>query len=262
MSFAILGVNIAVISIVFFLLWLASLWLEDSSIVDIFWGLGFVVIAWTTCLLTESNPRGLLVAILATVWGIRLGGYLAWRNIGKGEDYRYKEMRDYHGDRFPLVSLYLVFGLQGLIMLVVSLPLQIAQTSSSPLNFVDYIAGGLWLTGFLFESIGDLQLARFKSDSENRGKVMDRGLWRFTRHPNYFGDFLVWWAFFCFAAATGAFWAVISPLIMSYFLIRVSGVALLEQSLTKKRAGYGSYIRRTSSLIPWPPKQEESSETQ
>ncbi|MFO0756209.1 MAG: DUF1295 domain-containing protein [Byssovorax sp.] len=243
-----------------FLLWLLSLRLRDSSIVDIFWGLGFAIIAWVT-LLTRGGapPRSRLAVGLTTLWGLRLASYLAWRNIGKGEDPRYVAMRRHHGDRWPLRSLFIVFGLQGVLMWIVSLPVQAAVRAPEPaaLGPLDMAGAALVIVGVLFEGVGDLQLARFKGDPQNRGKVMDRGLWRYTRHPNYFGDFVVWWGLFAIAAAAGAWWTAIGPLLMSVLLLRVSGVTLLEKSM-RARPGYEAYVRRTSAFFPWPPRDDPS----
>lgn len=251
-----------VLAVALLLLWLLSLRMRDSSIVDIFWGLGFVIVAWLGFALGPgAEPRKLLVAVLVTVWGVRLAGYLAWRNLGGGkgpgntEDPRYQAMRRRHGDKWPLRSLFIVFGLQGTLIWIVSLPLQAAQAGRLPaeLGALDFVGAGLAVAGILFESVGDFQLAAFKRRPENHGKVMDKGLWRYTRHPNYFGDFLVWWGFYAFAAATGALWTAIGPLIMSILLMRVSGVTLLEKTL-RKRPGYDEYIRRTSTFFPRPPR--------
>ncbi|MFN0088363.1 MAG: DUF1295 domain-containing protein [Blastocatellia bacterium] len=253
----------AVIAISLFLLWLLSLKLRDASIVDIFWGIGFVLIAGTSYLLTDGYPvrRGLLTA-MALVWGGRLAIYLAWRNIGKGEDYRYQAMRKRHGDRFPIVSLLTVFALQGVLMWIISLPLQTAQIPAQPdrLTLLDWVGAALWLIGLGFESIGDWQLARFKADPANKGRVMDRGLWAWTRHPNYFGDAVVWWGFFSIAAAAGAWWTVIGPALMTLLLMKVSGVALLEKTLVKTKPEYQEYARRTSAFFPWFPKNEAQRE--
>ena len=238
--------------------WLVSLALRDASIVDIVWGLGFVVVAWVSFAVADgSDARRGLVVTLVTLWGLRLAIHLARRNIGKGEDYRYQAMRRRHGSRFPLVSLYLVFGLQGLLMWIVSLPVQAAQVPDSPSGLValDFAGIALWCVGMFFETVGDLQLARFKSDPANGGKVMDRGLWRYSRHPNYFGDFCVWWGLYLIALATGdAWWSVAGPLVMSVLLLRVSGVTLLERHLKRARPGYEDYARRTSEFFPMPPR--------
>lgn len=237
-------------------LWLVSLATRDSSVVDIFWGFGFVVVVWVSFFSARTmSPRSLLISLLTSVWGLRLAGHLAWRNIGKGEDYRYRAMREKYGSYFPLISLFVVFGLQGFIMWIVAFPIQAAHFGTSPLGWIDLSGASVWTVGWLFESIGDWQLARFKAVPGNRGQVMDRGLWRYTRHPNYFGDFLVWWGLYLIAAAAGAGWTVVSPILMSVLLIRVSGVALLESSLIEKRPGYKDYVARTSSFVPWPPQR-------
>jgi steroid 5-alpha reductase family enzyme len=165
-------------------------------------------------------------------------------------------MRKRKGDRFAFASLYSVFGLQGILMWVISLPVQIAELSREPqrLTWLDFLGASLWLIGLCFEAIGDWQLARFKADPGNKGKVMDRGLWAYTRHPNYFGDALLWWGLFLIALATGGWWTVISPVLMTTLLMKVSGVALLEKTLVKTRPEYRDYVRRTSAFFPLPPR--------
>ena len=260
--FNLLLLNLALIAGIMLALWLVSLPLRNASIVDVFWGIGFVVIVWVTAFAAEStSARGLLTAVLTSIWGLRLAGYLAWRNLGKGEDYRYRAMRERSGNRFPLMSLLVVFWLQGLIMWLVALPIQTAPFGAAPLAWIDLIGVIVWAIGWLFESVGDLQLARFKANPDNRGKVMDRGLWRYTRHPNYFGDFLVWWGLYLIAAAGGAWWTIFSPILRSFLLIRVSGVKLLEHSLKSKRPGYADYVQRTSPFFPWPPRRTEGRRT-
>jgi steroid 5-alpha reductase family enzyme len=240
-----------------FALWIVSLRLRDTSIVDIFWGLGFVAVAWITRLASkDAAARADLAVALTTLWGLRLGAYLAWRNLGKGEDPRYAAMRRRHGDAWPVRSLFIVFGLQGVLLWVVSLPVQAAvRAPPSALGALDVAGAVLWGIGVFFETVGDVQLARFKRAPENRGKVMDRGLWRYTRHPNYFGDFLVWWGLFAVASGAGAWWTAVSPALMSLLLLRVSGVTLLERSL-RRRPGYDAYARRTSAFFPWPPRDD------
>jgi steroid 5-alpha reductase family enzyme len=258
MSFLeLLAVNLAVTTTLMLLVWLASLMLRDVSIVDVFWGLGFVVIAFLTFFLTGdfTSRKGLLLA-LTSVWGLRLAAYLAWRKIGTPEDSRYRTMREAIGPRFWLVSLFVVFGLQGLIMNVVALPVMAGQLDSSPLSSWAVLGVGLWTVGLLFETIGDYQLARFKANANNRGKVMDRGLWRYTRHPNYFGDFLVWWGIYFAALGEGTGWTAIGPMVMSFLLLRVSGVTLLERSLQRCKEGYADYMARTSAFFPWPPRSQ------
>lgn len=238
-------------------LWLLSLALRDASIVDVFWGIGFAMIAHVARITSAGAPaRAWLVTLLVTAWGIRLGAYLLWRNWGGGEDPRYQAMRRHWGARFWIVSLGVVFGLQGVLMWLVSLPVQAAIMAPAPatLGWLDALGTVLVLTGLAFESIGDLQLARFKADPSTKGHVMDRGLWRYTRHPNYFGDAVVWWGLYCFALATGHPLTIVGPLVMTWLLTRLSGVPLLEKKLARTRPGYAEYVARTSSFIPWPPK--------
>lgn len=243
-------------------LWLLSLRLKDASIVDIFWGLGFVLIAWTSFVLSYGyRPRRLLLCSLVTIWGVRLALHLWRRNHGRPEDYRYAAMRKRHGAQFKWVSLGLVFGLQGLLMWIISLPLQMTQQTILPweLTWLDWLATGVWLTGFLFEAIGDWQLQQFKADPKNKGRVMDQGLWRYTRHPNYFGDAVVWWGFWLFSLAVGdGLFSMLSPLLMTFLLLKVTGAALLEKSLTKTKPQYKAYVARTNAFVPWFPKQENA----
>lgn len=253
--FPLLIQNFCLVFGLMFVLWLVSLPIRNASIVDVFWGCGFVIVAWSSYLTAGSAAsRSLLLAVLTTLWGLRLSGYLAWRNWGTGEDYRYAEMREKLGERFLLLSLFVVFWLQGLIMWIVSLPIQAAPFGERPLGWLDAVGGGVFGVGLLFESVGDWQLARFKANPENRGQVMDRGLWRYTRHPNYFGDFLVWWGLYLIAVAGGAWWTIVGPLVMSFLLMRVSGVTLLERSLKRKRPGYEAYAARTNAFFPGPPR--------
>lgn len=237
--------------------WLVSVLLKNASIVDIVWGLGFVVTAWIARGVGDGDEtRQWLLTVLTSLWGLRLAGYLAWRNIGHGEDFRYRSMRKRWGARFPIVSLVTVFGLQGVLMWIVSLPVQLGQDDPTPdVGVVAFIGVAVYVFGLFFEVVGDAQLARFKADPANAGTVMDSGLWRYTRHPNYFGDACVWWGLALIAAETGSgAWGVIGALVMTIFLRRVSGVTLLERSLKKRRAGYEEYMARTSPFIPRRPR--------
>ncbi|MCU1496332.1 MAG: hypothetical protein JWM47_285 [Acidimicrobiales bacterium] len=238
--------------------WVVSLAVHDASIVDIVWGAAFVIVTGLAAGLADGAGvrRAVLVAMVA-VWGLRLSGYLAWRNLGHGEDYRYQAMRRKYGRRFGLISLFVVFGLQGVLVWVVSLPVQLAVSVDEPsgLGPLAYAGVVLWAVGLFFETVGDAQLARFKADETNRGRVMDRGLWRYTRHPNYFGDFCVWWGIFAVAAETGpGRFGVVGPLVMSFLLLRVSGVAMLERTIGQRRPGYDAYVARTSAFFPRPPR--------
>jgi len=245
-------------AVAMFALWLASLALRDASIVDIWWGPGFALIACAAWVLGSGGdaPRRALATWLVVLWGSRLGGYLAWRNLGHGEDPRYQAMRRRWGSRFALASLVTVFGLQAVLMWFVSLPVQAVHVSSGgPLGPLDAAGTALAVIGLFFETVGDFQLARFRADPANRARVMDRGLWRYTRHPNYFGDCCVWWGLYAIAAATplGA-WTIASPIAMTFLLLRVSGVALLERSIGKRRPDYADYAARTSAFVPRPPR--------
>jgi steroid 5-alpha reductase family enzyme len=255
---AALGTSAIVIAALMVGTWLVSLAIKNASIVDIVWGLGFVAVAWAVRL-TEDGvvARQNLLVVMVSLWGLRLGGYLFWRNHGKGEDYRYRAMRKHWGARFPIVSLLTVFALQGTLMWTVSLGVQLAQGSDSPdLGVLALLGVLLWLVGVFFETVGDAQLARFKKDPANAGQVMNRGLWRFTRHPNYFGDACVWWGIALVAAETGpGRWGLLGAAVNNVLLVRVSGVALLEKSLSKRKPGYEEYVRRTSSFFPLPPKK-------
>ena len=239
-------------------LWLLSLRLRDASIADIWWGPGIALAGVAALLSTGVAPaRSRLLVSLAALWGLRLGGYLLWRNAGRGEDPRYRAMRRHWGARFPWVSLASVFGLQGLLQWIVSLPLQvgIAAPGGAPLGALDALGAALFAGGLGFEAIGDWQLARFKADPANAGRVMDRGLWRYTRHPNYFGDALAQWGLFAIALATPFGWTTaFSPVLMTFLLLRVSGVALLERSIGRRRPDYAEYQRRTSAFLPMPPR--------
>ena len=239
--------------------WLLSLALRNASIVDVVWGLGFASIGLLTSLCAQGAPaRRALVGALAAIWGLRLAGYLFWRNAGKPEDFRYQAMRRAWGPRFPLISLFTVFGLQGALMFLISLPLQVVPTAAEPaeLGVFDALGVALWLAGMAFESLGDFQLARFKANPANAGRVLDTGLWRYTRHPNYFGDCLVWWGFYALALAVpGGSWTVVSPIAMTILLRRVSGVTLLERSLAKRKPGYAEYMARTPPFVPGPPRR-------
>ena len=239
------------------LLWLWSVIIKNVSIVDIFWGLGFIIVNIFYFLNSENpNNRQYIVAILVAVWGLRLASYLAWRNIGKDEDYRYQEFRqDYGPKRYWWVSYFQTFLLQGFLILIISLPLLAVNSSVEKLNILDYIAILIWCIGFIFEAGGDYQLARFKNNIENKGKVLNIGFWKYTRHPNYFGDATIWVAYALFCIASGHYWQVIGTVIMIFFLIKVSGVALLEKTLKTTKPQYKEYIEKTNAFIPWFPKK-------
>jgi len=251
---------VAAVAIVALMLvmWVISVVITNASIVDIVWGLGFVLVAWAVRLTTDQgdDARQWLLVAMTTAWGLRLAVHLFIRNHGHGEDYRYRAMRKHYGPRFGVISLYSVFGLQGLLMFVVSLPVQLGQADPTPgLGVVAAAGVALWAIGMFFESVGDAQLARFKANPDNAGRVMNQGLWRYTRHPNYFGDACVWWGIGIVAAETGAgAWGLIGSAVMTFLLRRVSGVTMLEKTIGRRRAGYDEYIRTTSPFIPRPPR--------
>lgn len=261
-ALSILGTTFVTTLGLFFLLWLASLVLEDASIVDIFWGAGFVQVAWVAAWVSDGSvARRLLVTALVTLWGLRLAHHLFRRNWGHGEDFRYQRMRAHHGSRFWLVSLATVFGLQAGLLWLVSIPVQLAVASAEPVSLTgfDLLGTVIFFVGLAFEVIGDRQLARFRANPENKGRVLDTGLWAWTRHPNYFGDAVVWWGLFTIALAVPwGFLGVIGPAVMNFFLVRVSGVALLEKSLARTKPQYREYVERTSAFVPWPPKRRSA----
>ncbi|MFT5203543.1 MAG: steroid 5-alpha reductase family enzyme [Candidatus Aldehydirespiratoraceae bacterium] len=234
-------------------MWVVSLFLRNASVVDIAWGAGFVLVAWIARMVGDGhNGRSTLLTAMVTIWGLRLAGHLWWRSRGAAEDFRYQSMRRRQREHFPLRSLVTVFGLQGLLMFIVSLPVQLAATARYPdIGWIAVVGVVLWGIGFFFETVGDAQLAQFRADTANDGMVLDRGLWRYSRHPNYFGDCCIWWGIFLVTAETGAAWfGLIGPVAMSYLLINVSGVAMLERGLRKRRDGYPEYVARTSMFFP------------
>jgi steroid 5-alpha reductase family enzyme len=236
-----------------FAAWLLSVPLRNVSIVDIFWGPAVAAAGVTWVLQSEAGPRGALAVALASLWAARLALHILWRSRGKPEDRRYREIRARNEPNFAWKSLYLVFALQAVLAWVIALPLLGAATAQAPLGPVDYIAAVLWLAGFLVQAVADLQMARFQQRPDAAGAVMDQGLWRYSRHPNYFGETLMWWSLWLVAAAGGAWWTVIGPLLLTFLLLKVSGVALTEKDIATRRPEYQAYIRRTSAFVPLPP---------
>lgn len=255
MSFSsVILTNAAVIAAVVFLLWIISVVKADSSIVDPFWGVGFVIIAWvTTYQIGGLDLRSAVLATLVTIWGLRLSIYLGWRNFGESEDRRYAQMRDKHGKRFWWVSLFTVFLLQGALMWFISLTFQLGMhEGGTSLSWIAWLGIFVWCVGFYFESVGDYQMARFKARADSQGSVMSEGLWRYTRHPNYFGDFCVWWGIYLVSASTNSWWTIASPMMMSFLLMKVSGVTLLEGDIEERRPEYAAYKKRTNAFFPGP----------
>jgi steroid 5-alpha reductase family enzyme len=238
------------------LTWLVSLPLRNVAIVDALWSLMLFAAGVVYALGADPRaPRLAFVLWLLAIWAARLSIYITARNIGKGEDRRYQEIRARNEPYFQFKSLYLVFWLQAGLAWIISLPLLGAFASLEPLGVLDWIGLALWSLGFAFEAGGDWQLARFKRDPANRGKVMDRGFWRYTRHPNYFGEFCIWWGFYCFALNAGAWWTLPGPLVISFLLLRVSGVTLLEKDIGNRRPQYADYVLKTNAFFPGPPRK-------
>jgi steroid 5-alpha reductase family enzyme len=233
--------------------WLVSLVRKDVSVVDMFWGVMIAASGWIYALTAPHlGPRTALVLLLASLWALRLSGHIAWRNWGHGEDRRYQAIRLRNQPYFEFKSLYLVFGLQAVLAWIVSLPLMAGLASDRPLGWLDAIGFAMWLFGIAYESIADWQLARFKASPAQAGQVMNQGLWRYSRHPNYFGECCVWWGAWLVALAAGGAWSVISPVLMTLLLLKVSGVNLLEQDIGERRPGYADYVRHTNAFFPWP----------
>ncbi len=239
--------------------WSVSLGKRDVSIVDSAWpalilaaGLGYALA------LPAVGPRAVCVGALATLWAVRLGVYITWRNWGEPEDRRYQAIRARNQPGFALKSVYLVFALQAVLAWIVSAPLLAALASGRAPGVLDVLGAALAVCGLVFETVADLQLARFRSHAANRGRVLDSGLWRYTRHPNYFGEFCVWWGFFTIALSAGGWWAIVSPLLMTVLLLKVSGVTLLEADIGGRRPDYRAYVRRTNAFFPGPPREHEA----
>jgi steroid 5-alpha reductase family enzyme len=253
------GVSFAVIVAYMTILWIVSLIQRDASIADIFWGPGFVLLAVFHLVLGDGFlPRKLLSLVLVGIWGLRLSIHILRRNRGKGEDRRYRKWRAEAGPKFWWYSYLQVFLLQGALMGLISAPIAAAQFGDLPgrLTLSDLLGVILWGFGLVFEAVGDWQLARFKRNPANEGKVLSTGLWALTRHPNYFGDATVWWGFYILALGARGCWTVYSPILMTVLLLRVSGVALLEKNLQETKPQYRGYVERTSAFFPWFPRRK------
>jgi steroid 5-alpha reductase family enzyme len=241
------------------LLWLISVIIKNVSIVDLFWGLGFVLTAGVYFFHTDGYTiRKILITTLVSLWGLRLSLYLSWRNIGKGEDFRYRQFRKNYGEhRYWWISFFQTFLLQGILMWLISAPLLGAQyyATDPSLNILDVIGISFWIIGIIFETVGDYQLAKFKSNPVNKGKVLNAGLWRYTRHPNYFGDAAVWLGYGVISISGDSYVPFLGSLLMTALIIKVSGVALLEKTLKETKPQYREYVEKTSAFIPWFPKK-------
>lgn len=235
--------------------WLVSLYRNNVTHVDSMWSLFFVVAGFTYASeIASLNTRSLIVLSLLTLWAVRLCVYLTWRNWGPHEDHRYAAIRSNNSPDFAFKSLYIIFGLQAVLAWIISLPVLGALNSTAPINILDMIGIALLCFGLVWETLADSQLSAFKAKPENKSKVLNSGVWRYSRHPNYFGECCVWWGFYLIALAAGAWWAIPSALLMTLLLLKVSGVSLLEQTITERRPQYADYIRTTNAFIPGRPK--------
>ena len=249
------------IAVLALLTWIASVVRRDASLVDRMWSLMIAAPMAAYALQSGwSSPRAIAVIALVLAWGLRLAAYITWRNWGHGEDRRYQEIRRRNEPNFAFKSLYLVFALQMVLAWIVSAPTLAALVGDRPFGVLDALGIVAALAGFLFEAVGDAQMAAFKGDRANKGQVMDRGLWRYTRHPNYFGEALFWWGLWLIALGAGglaAAWTLLSPLMMTVLLLKVSGVALLEKDIGERRPAYRDYIARTNAFLPGPPRRPQ-----
>ena len=234
--------------------WILSVFLKNASIVDIFWGLGFVVVSAFYFFSTpDFYVRKIIAMLLVTIWGLRLSTHILIRNWGKPEDYRYQEFRKKYGEkRYWWFSYFQVFLLQGILMWLISAPLFAINfyTTDNHLNFLDIAGIAIWLIGFTFEAGGDWQLTRFKMNPENKGKLLTSGFWKYTRHPNYFGDASVWWGLALISTAAGSYLPVLSAVLMTWLLLKVSGVSLLEKTLKNTKPGFEEYVQKTNAFFP------------
>lgn len=234
--------------------WLLSLAKRDVSIVDSLWSLFFLLGLVVYVGTTADGPRTVLIVTLATLWALRLSIYLTWRNWGEPEDHRYQAIRARNEPNFSFKSVYLIFAFQVVLAGIIAFPLFTAASSTAPLGLLDWVGVALWLLGMFFEVVGDWQLARFKSNPAQKGRVLNTGLWRYTRHPNYFGETALWWGYYAIALSAGAWWTIFAPVLMTLLLLKVSGVALLEKDIGERRPAYADYVRRTNAFLPGLPK--------
>jgi steroid 5-alpha reductase family enzyme len=229
------------------------------SVVDTAWGIGIALVA-TVALVSSIGhgqpARRYLLLAGAVAWGLRLASYIGWRNHGKPEDPRYRDMLSKAKGNKNAYAFRVVYLLQALILWVACLPIQAGMAERAPVGALAVIGAAAWLGGFVFESVGDWQLARFKADPARRGMIMDRGLWRYTRHPNYFGDFCMWWGLFAISVGSAVeLLFVFAPLLMTYILTRGSGARMTDRRMTSARPQYADYVARTSGFFPRPPKR-------
>jgi steroid 5-alpha reductase family enzyme len=242
------------------LLWLLSLRIRDVSIIDIFWGPGIAGVVDIAAILSQaSGPRVSAALFLVNLWAVRLAAHIFARRSSPevgGEDHRYAAMRRQYGPRWWWWSLVQVFLLQAILIWFIAAPLVAAVLSGrGTMGLMDYLGIAIAACAFITEALADFQLARFRADPANNGKVMDRGLWSWSRHPNYFGEAMMWWGFFLIGySASHAWWLALSPLVVTFLLLKVSGVSLMEEKIEDRRPAYADYKRRVSAFIPMPPK--------
>jgi len=235
--------------------WVVSAIRRDVSIVDSLWSLLFLLALLVYLAVVDvTGPRAWLVTAMVSAWALRLSVYITVRNHGKPEDYRYQAIRRNNEPHFWLKSLFIVFLLQGFLAWVICLPALAAVSGQTTPGPLDFMGVALWLVGMFFEVVGDWQLARFRRSGRKPGAVLDTGLWRYTRHPNYFGEATLWWGIYLMALSAGAWWTVFAPVLMTFLLLRVSGVALLEKDIAERRPAYRDYIRRTNAFFPGRPR--------
>ena len=252
-----LGWSAAAVAVLFGLIFGLSVARDRHDLVDVAWGLGFALVAVVSFVLSDGDlATRVLLTVLTVAWGVRLGVHIGLRNHGKPEDRRYVAIRE-KASRFPNLRLArVVYLTQALVMLVVSLPVQFGQYGGGTPVWLLVAGAAVWLLGFVFETVGDWQLRRFAADPASKGKVLDTGLWRYTRHPNYFGDAAVWWGLWLLACGTWLGIATLpAPLLMTFILARGTGKPLTEKHLSSSRPGYAEYVRRTSGFLPLPPRR-------
>lgn len=236
--------------------------IKNNSIVDIGWGFGFILVTLFTFIFSEViTARSILVSVLVITWGSRLSYYILKRNWGKPEDFRYAKWRREWGKWIYIRGFFQIFMLQGLFLLIISSPvILINHSQQQGLQLLDYLGTIIWITGFLFESVGDYQLAQFIKKPKNKGNIMKYGLWKYTRHPNYFGEATMWWGIYIIALSLPrGFWLVISPLTITLLLLFVSGVPMLEKKFADNPK-FQEYARETSKFFPWFPKSTKEKE--
>ncbi len=242
------------------LIWVISVYKHNASIVDSFWSLffllGSLVYLWSQQTITVQQ---FVLLSLVTIWSLRLTIYISWRNHGKPEDSRYQDIRQRYSPNFAIKSLFIIFFFQAVLAWIISMPLWTVFTHSGEVGVIDIVAVMLWIVGMFFEVTGDAQMASFKKTSASKnGAVMNRGLWKYTRHPNYFGEFCIWWAYYLVAVSAGYWWTLPAPLIMSWLLLKFSGVALLEGEIIHRRPAYKEYMQKTNAFFPWLPRDKAS----